>query len=66
MFGDDMPIEPATPQGLLITRITEERDAIGRSNAELANQINPALSGGVFLDSLMVLTGDGSAAASAP
>ncbi|WP_241135435.1 baseplate J/gp47 family protein, partial [Achromobacter xylosoxidans] len=47
----------ATPQGLLITRITEERDAIARNNAELANQINPALSGGVFLDSLMALTG---------
>ncbi|KAA5921369.1 hypothetical protein F1536_23305 [Achromobacter xylosoxidans] len=57
VFGDDMPTDPATPQGLLITRITEERDAIARNNAELANQINPALSGGVFLDSLMALTG---------
>ncbi|MFY2842308.1 baseplate J/gp47 family protein [Achromobacter ruhlandii] len=57
VFGDDMPTDPATPQGLLITRITEERDAVARNNAELANQINPALSGGVFLDSLMALTG---------
>lgn len=57
VFGDDMPTDPATPQGMLITRITEERDAIARNNAELANQINPALAGGVFLDSLMALTG---------
>ncbi|AVG38547.1 baseplate J/gp47 family protein [Achromobacter insolitus] len=57
VFGDDMPTDPSTPQGLLITRITEERDAIARNNAELANQINPALSGGVFLDSLIALTG---------
>ncbi|WMD23293.1 baseplate J/gp47 family protein [Achromobacter seleniivolatilans] len=57
VFGEDMPTDPATPQGQLITRITEERDAIARNNAELANQINPALSGGVFLDSLMALTG---------
>lgn len=57
VFGDDMPTDPATPQGMLITRITEERDAIARNNAELANQINPALAGGVFLDALMALTG---------
>lgn len=57
VFGDNMPVDPATPQGTLITRITEERDAIARNNAELANQINPSLSGGVFLDSLVALTG---------
>ncbi|MFU1946074.1 hypothetical protein ACLQ81_17090, partial [Bordetella avium] len=38
VFGDDMPTDPATPQGKLITRIVEERDAIARNNAELANQ----------------------------
>lgn len=57
VFGEDMPTDPATPQGMLITRITEERDAIARNNAELANQINPNLAGGVFLDSLVALTG---------
>ncbi|MEJ2896632.1 baseplate J/gp47 family protein [Bordetella avium] len=57
VFGDDMPTDPATPQGKLITRIVEERDAIARNNAELANQINPAQAGGVFLDSLVALTG---------
>ncbi len=57
VFGADMPTDPATPQGMLITRITEERDAIARNNAELANQINPNLAGGVFLDSLVALTG---------
>lgn len=56
-FGDDLITEPSTPQGALITRIVEERDAIARSNAELANQINPSISGGIFLDSLTALTG---------
>lgn len=57
VFGDDMPTDPATPQGMLITRITEERDAIARNNAEVANQVNPNLAGGLFLDSLVALTG---------
>lgn len=59
VFGDDLVTDPATKQGALITRITEERDAIARNNAELANQINPDLSGGVFLDALWRLTGGG-------
>lgn len=57
VFGENLITDPSTPQGALITRIVEERDAIARNNAELANQINPDLSGGVFLDSLWSLTG---------
>lgn len=57
VFGNDLITEPSTPQGALITRITEERSAIARNNAELANQINPSLSGGIFLDGLTALTG---------
>lgn len=57
VFGENLITDPSTPQGALITRIVEERDAIARNNAELANQINPDLSGGIFLDSLWSLTG---------
>ncbi|URG13022.1 baseplate J family protein [Stenotrophomonas phage B2] len=57
VFGADLAVDPSTPQGKLITRISEERDAIARNNAELANQINPDLAGGVHLDALFRLTG---------
>ena len=57
VFGDDLAVEPSTPAGVLITRITEERDAIARNNAALANQINPDIAGGVFLDAIWRLTG---------
>lgn len=57
IFGADMPLDPSTPQGGLVTAITETRDGVARNNAELANQINPDLAGGVFLDALMRFTG---------
>lgn len=57
VFGQDLVTEPSSPAGLLITRITEERDALARNNAELANQINPDIAGGVFLDAIWRLTG---------
>lgn len=57
VFGADLAVDSSTPQGKLITRIAEERDAIARNNAELANQINPDHSGGIFLDALWRLTG---------
>lgn len=57
IFGADIPLDPSTPQGGLITMLTEERDGIARNNAEVANQINPDLSGGVFLDAVWRLTG---------
>ncbi|SUW69024.1 hypothetical protein [Bordetella avium] len=49
VFGDDMPTDPATPQGKLITRIVEERDAIARNNAELATKSTPPKLAGFFL-----------------
>lgn len=55
-FGDDLDTSPATPQGLLITGETVARDAIVRNNAALANQINPNLAGGVYLDAVCALT----------
>lgn len=56
-FGDDLDVSPETPQGLLITGETLARDKVVRNNADLANQINPNLAGGVFLDALWRLTG---------
>ena len=57
VFGADLVTTPETPQGVIITLQTEQRDAIARNNAELANQINPDIAGGVFLDALMSFTG---------
>src|SRR5699024_879063 len=56
-FGDDLDTSPETPQGVIITMLTEARDNVARNNAELANQINPDLAGGVYLDALMALMG---------
>ena len=46
-----------TPQGLLIVSETLSRTAIVDNNAMLANQINPNVAGGIFLDAIMALTG---------
>lgn len=56
-FGDDLVVDPSTPQGVLITAETLARDAVVRNNAALANQINPNVAGGVFLDAIWALTG---------
>lgn len=57
VFGQDLDVSPETPQGALITMETENRDAVARNNAELANQINPDIAGGVFLDAIWALMG---------
>lgn len=56
-LGSDLIVEPSTPQGLLITAETVARDAVVRNNAALANQINPNLAGGIYLDDIGALTG---------
>lgn len=56
-FGQDLPVTSETPQGVIITMEVEARDAMVRNNAEVANQINPDLAGGVWLDALWALTG---------
>src|SRR5699024_5179985 len=58
-FGQDLVVDPSTPQGVLITKVVEERDALARNNAELANQINPDIAGGIFLDGIWALSGGG-------
>lgn len=57
VFGQDLNLNPETPQGILIAAETASRDATARNNALLANQINPDIAGGVFLDALCALTG---------
>lgn len=56
-FGADLVLTPDTPQGVLATAEVLARDAVVRNNAALANQINPDLAGGVFLDAIWALTG---------
>lgn len=55
-LGNDVPLTPETPQGVMITAEVEARDAMVRNNAELANQINPDIAGGIFLDGIWALT----------
>lgn len=56
-FGQDLIVTPDTPQGVLIVMEALARDAVVRNNAALANQVNPNLAGGVFLDAIWALTG---------
>lgn len=56
-FGDDLITTSDTPQGVLIDAETEARDALVRNNAAMANQINPNVAEGVFLDAIWALTG---------
>lgn len=55
-LGDDLDVSPSTPQGLLIAAETAARQAVLRNNAALANQINPDIAGGIFLDAIAQLT----------
>ncbi|MCD1124801.1 hypothetical protein LPW36_01920 [Jinshanibacter sp. LJY008] len=57
VFGDDLDVSDSTPQGLLIAAETNARANVVRNNAALANQINPNISGGIFLDAIWSLTG---------
>lgn len=56
-FGQDLRVSADTPQGVLIVAETLARTGVAESNAALANQINPDLAGGVFLDAICALLG---------
>lgn len=63
-FGQDLVVPDATnlqgastPQGILINAEALARIAVADNNASLANQINPNVAGGIFLDAIMALTG---------
>ena len=56
-FGADINLDESTPQGVLYSAEVQSRIGIARNNAKLANQINPNLAGGVWLDAILALTG---------
>lgn len=56
VFGADLDLTPSTPQGLMIAAETLSRIGVARNNADLANQINPNLATGVFLDAIASLS----------
>src|ERR1700753_1714778 len=57
VFGADLIVTPDTPQGVLIAAEALARTEVVNNNAALANQINPNIAGGVFLDAIGFLTG---------
>ena len=57
VFGADLIVTPDTPQGVLATAEALARAQEVQNNAALANQINPNIAAGVFLDAIMMLSG---------
>lgn len=57
LFGADLITTANTPQGLLIAAEVLARDGVAINNATLANQINPNIAGGIFLDAICALMG---------
>lgn len=57
IFGQDLDLSPQTPQGMMMAAQAIGRDTILKNNAVVANQINPNLAGGVWLDAICALTG---------
>ncbi len=56
-LGADLVTTPNTPQGALIVAEVIARTGVIGNNAALANQVNPNLAGGTFLDAIWALTG---------
>ena len=52
IFGEEIDMSPETIQGVIATMLAEQRDNTMRAAVEIANQINPDISHGVFLDAL--------------
>lgn len=57
LFGEDLIVTADTPQGMLITAETVARTEVVNNNAAVANQINPNIAGGIWLDAILALTG---------
>lgn len=57
LYGADLVVDDSSPEGLMINAEVEQRDSLAKNNADLANQINPNLAEGVFLDGIFALTG---------
>lgn len=56
-LGEDLITSPETLAGALIASEVSSRISVIRNNAQVANQINPNVAGGTFLDSIYALTG---------
>jgi uncharacterized phage protein gp47/JayE len=56
-FGADLRVTSDTPQGVMIAAETAARSEVLRTNAAVANQINPNIAGGVYLDAICALLG---------
>ncbi len=57
VFGSSLSVSPNTPQGMFITSEANARLQDLQIAASTANQINPNLSSGIFLNSICSLTG---------
>lgn len=56
-LGQDLNLDPNTPQGQLITAEVNARNEVLRNNAALANQLNPNQATGLHLRSIGALMG---------
>lgn len=57
VLGQDLDVNPETPQGVLIASDVAVRSEVVANNAAVANQINPNYAGGVFLDDIWAFMG---------
>ncbi|CAB4132116.1 Baseplate protein J-like [uncultured Caudovirales phage] len=57
-LGADVVTTTDTPQGVLIAQEVTARSNVIQNNADVANQINPNIAGGIFLDAILALTGN--------
>jgi len=57
VFGQDLVVTADTPQGVLITAEALARAEVVNNNAAVANQLNPNIAAGIFLDAILALTG---------
>lgn len=56
-FGTDLIVTSDTPQGTLINGETTSRMSVVRNNASVANNINPRVAGGIWLDAICAFLG---------
>ena len=57
VFGTDLVVTPDSPAGVFINAEVLAESAMVQNNAAVANQINPNLAAGTFLDAILALTG---------
>jgi hypothetical protein len=55
--GEDATIDPSSFEGRLIDALTNERISVARNNSDLANQLNPNMANGSFVDDHLSLVG---------